>query len=168
MATITSAISNVVFSKYDSVLEAYRRVDFTWALTGPTSTTMTMLEDSTLGQEIDVPEVSSPHTGTFTLDYSNMTPTSWDSYAFVPGHTIVFSDIANGRWDDSDTVTGDSSLGVVPAAPSPSEASKLYGSVNGLSKQIKTLYGPVQGQSKKLMKLYGSVNGVSKLIYKKS
>lgn len=165
MAMITSAISNVVFSSYDSTLGAYRRVDFTWVLSGATSTTMTMLEDSTLGQEIDVPVVSSPHTGTFTLDYSNKAPTSWDSYVFVPGHTVIFSDIANGRWDESNTVTGDSSLGVVPAAPGPSGAPKLYGSVNGSSKEIKKLYGSVNGVSKKITKLYGSVNGLSKLIY---
>lgn len=165
MATITSTISNVVFSNYDSTLGAYRRVDFTWVLAGATSTTMTMLQDSTLGQEIDVPVVSSPHTGTFTLDYSNMTPTSWESYVFIPGHTVVFSDIANGYWDGSDTVTGDSSLGVVPAAPGPSGAPKLYGSVNGSSKEIKKLYGSVNGVSKEITKLYGSVNGLSKLIY---
>ena len=44
---------------------------------------------------------------------------------------------------------------------------KLYGSVNGLSKQIKTLYGSVNGESKEILKLYGSVNGQSKLIYEK-
>lgn len=44
---------------------------------------------------------------------------------------------------------------------------KLYGSVNGRSKEIKTLYGSVNGQSKEITKLYGSVNGVSKLIYEK-
>lgn len=167
MATITSTISNVVFSSYDSVLGAYRRVDFTWVLAGATSSAMTSLTDMTTNTEIDLPSVSSPRTGTFTLDYSNMTPTSWDSYAFVPGHTVTFSDIASGYWDGSDTVTGDSSLGVVPAAPGPSGAPKLYGPVNGLSKQIKTLYGSVNGQSKELTKLYGSVNGVSKLIYEK-
>lgn len=164
MATITSTISNVVFSNYDSALGAYRRVDFTWALAGATSTTMTMLEDSTLGQEIDTPVVSSPHTGTFTLDYSNMTPTSWESYVFIPGHTVVFSDIANGYWDGNDTVTGDSSLGVVPAAPA-NEAPILYGSVNELSEQIETSYGSVNGKSKEILKLYGSVNEQSKLIH---
>ena len=165
MATITSTISNVVFSSYDSVLGAYRRVDFTWVLAGATSSTMTALTDMTTNTEIDVPAVSSPHTGTFTLDYSNMTPTSWESYVFIPGHTVVFSDIANGYWDGSDTVTGDSSLGVVPAAPGPSGAPKLYGSVNGSSKEIKKLYGSVNGVSKEITKLYGSVNGLSKLIY---
>lgn len=44
---------------------------------------------------------------------------------------------------------------------------KLYGSVNGRSKEIKKLYGSVNGVSKEITKLYGSVNGVSKLIYKK-
>ena len=42
----------------------------------------------------------------------------------------------------------------------------LYGSVEGVSKEVKTLYGPVSGQSKKIIKLYASVNGQSKLIYK--
>lgn len=45
---------------------------------------------------------------------------------------------------------------------------KLYGSVSGKSKEIKTLYGSVGGVSKELTKLYGSVNGKSKLIYEKS
>ena len=47
----------------------------------------------------------------------------------------------------------------------PTTTVKLYGSVNGQSKEIKTLYGSVNGQSKKIVKLYGSVNGRSKLIY---
>lgn len=47
----------------------------------------------------------------------------------------------------------------------PTTTVKLYGSVNGESKEIKTLYGSVGGQSKKIVKLYGSVNGRSKLIY---
>lgn len=45
---------------------------------------------------------------------------------------------------------------------------KLYGSVSGQSKEIKTLYGSVNGQSKEIIKLYGSVNGQSKLIYEKA
>lgn len=33
---------------------------------------------------------------------------------------------------------------------------KLYGSVNGQSKEIKKLYGSISGQTKKIKKLYGS------------
>lgn len=43
--------------------------------------------------------------------------------------------------------------------------SKLYGSVNGRTKQVKKLYGSVNGQTKKITKLYGSVNGQTKLIF---
>lgn len=43
---------------------------------------------------------------------------------------------------------------------------KLYGSVNGASKEINHLYGSVNGQSKKIVKLYGSVGGVVKEIYR--
>lgn len=43
--------------------------------------------------------------------------------------------------------------------------SKLYGSVNGRTKQVKKLYGSVNGHTKEVKKLYGSVNGRTKLIY---
>lgn len=43
--------------------------------------------------------------------------------------------------------------------------SRLYGSVNGLTKRVTTLYGSVGGQTKKIKKLYGSVNGQTKLIF---
>lgn len=45
---------------------------------------------------------------------------------------------------------------------------KLYGSVNGQSKEIKMLYGSVGGQTKKIKKLYASVNGQTKLIYQEA
>lgn len=51
------------------------------------------------------------------------------------------------------------------ATPTPIATSKLYGSVNGNSKQITKLYGSVNGQAKLITKLYGSVNGVTKRIY---
>lgn len=44
---------------------------------------------------------------------------------------------------------------------------KLYGSVNGQTKEISTLYGSVNNQTKEIKKLYGSVNGQTKLIYEK-
>ena len=47
----------------------------------------------------------------------------------------------------------------------PTTSVKLYGSVNGQSKEIRKLYGSVNNQSKKIVKLYASVNGRSKLIY---
>ena len=43
--------------------------------------------------------------------------------------------------------------------------SRLYGSVNGLTKRVTTLYGSVSGSTKKIKKLYGSVNGQTKLIF---
>lgn len=43
--------------------------------------------------------------------------------------------------------------------------SRLYGSVNGLTKRVATLYGSVSGSTKKIKKLYGSVNGQTKLIF---
>lgn len=43
--------------------------------------------------------------------------------------------------------------------------SRLYGSVNGLTKRVTTLYGSVSGNTKKIKKLYGSVNGQTKLIF---
>lgn len=47
----------------------------------------------------------------------------------------------------------------------PQVGRKLYGSVNGQTKQIRKLYGSVNGQTKLIRKLYGSVNGQTKLIY---
>lgn len=44
---------------------------------------------------------------------------------------------------------------------------KLYGSVNGQTKEISTLYGSVNNQTKEIKKLYGSINGQTKLIYEK-
>lgn len=41
----------------------------------------------------------------------------------------------------------------------------LYGSVNGLSKEIHYLYGSVNGRSVKIRKLYASVGGVAKLVH---
>ena len=41
----------------------------------------------------------------------------------------------------------------------------LYGSVNGLSKEIHHLYGSVNGRSVKITKLYASVGGVAKLVH---
>lgn len=64
------------------------------------------------------------------------------------------------RRENSTGTTPVYQLNIVPAT-----TVKLYGSVNGQSKEIKTLYGSVNGQSKKIVKLYGSVNGRSKLIY---
>ena len=64
------------------------------------------------------------------------------------------------RRENSTGATPVYSLSIVPTT-----TVKLYGSVNGQSKEIKTLYGSVNGQSKKIVKLYGSVNGRSKLIY---
>lgn len=46
-------------------------------------------------------------------------------------------------------------------------AIKTYGSVGGVSKELKTIYGSVNGLSREIIKLYGSYNGVSKLIYEK-
>lgn len=75
------------------------------------------------------------------------------------GYTLAQLGItANLTTDGVDLIV----LAVIYGAPP-----KLYGSVNGRSKQIKTLYGSVNGQSKELTKLYGSVNGASKLIYEK-
>lgn len=45
------------------------------------------------------------------------------------------------------------------------KVAKLYGSVNGQTKEIKKLYGSVNVQTKEITKLYGSVNGVTKRIY---
>lgn len=45
---------------------------------------------------------------------------------------------------------------------------RLYGSVNGQTKEIKTLYGSVAGQTKKIKKLYASVNGQTKLVYQEA
>lgn len=42
---------------------------------------------------------------------------------------------------------------------------KTYGSVGGVSKEIRKLYGSVNGVSRKITKLYGSVNGKSKRIF---
>jgi len=42
---------------------------------------------------------------------------------------------------------------------------KLYGSVNGQTKQIRKLYGSVNGVTKEIVKLYGSAGGVTKLIF---
>ena len=42
---------------------------------------------------------------------------------------------------------------------------KLYGSINGQTKEIKKLYGSVNGQTKEIQKLYGSVNGQTKRIF---
>lgn len=42
---------------------------------------------------------------------------------------------------------------------------KLYGSVNGQTKEVKKLYGSVNGRGKVLQKLYASVGGQTKLIY---
>lgn len=44
-------------------------------------------------------------------------------------------------------------------------AIKTYGSVGGVSKEIKKLYGSVNGVTKEIKKLYGSANGVTKLIF---
>lgn len=62
----------------------------------------------------------------------------------------------------------ENSTGVTPVYPLsivPTTTVKLYGSVNGQAKEVKTLYGSVGGESKKIVKLYGSVNGRAKLIY---
>ena len=42
---------------------------------------------------------------------------------------------------------------------------KVYGPVNGQTKQVKTAYGSVGGVTKEIKKIYGSVNGVTKRIY---
>lgn len=47
----------------------------------------------------------------------------------------------------------------------PAQYGRLYGSVNGVAKEVNHLYGSVNGQSKKIRKLYASVNGRSKLIF---
>lgn len=41
----------------------------------------------------------------------------------------------------------------------------LYGSVNGLSKEIHHLYGSVNGRSVKITKLYASIGGVAKKVF---
>lgn len=41
----------------------------------------------------------------------------------------------------------------------------LYGSVGGVSKEIRHLYGSVNGRSVKITKLYASVGGVAKLVH---
>lgn len=63
---------------------------------------------------------------------------------------------ANGNW-------GPYSSEIVVATIAPT--AKLYGSVNGATKQVHKLYGSVGGVTKTVTKLYGSVNGVTKLIY---
>lgn len=45
------------------------------------------------------------------------------------------------------------------------QSAKLYGSVNGQTKEIKKLYGSINGQTKEITKLYGSVNGLTKRIF---
>lgn len=47
----------------------------------------------------------------------------------------------------------------------PKTTPKIYGSVDGVSKEITKLYGSVDGKARKIKKLYGSVNGRSELIY---
>ena len=42
---------------------------------------------------------------------------------------------------------------------------KIYGSVNGQTKQVQKLYGSVNGAAKEIKKMYGSVNGVAKRVY---
>lgn len=42
---------------------------------------------------------------------------------------------------------------------------KLYGSVNGQTKQVVKLYGSVNGVTKEIKKLYGSSGGVTRLIF---
>lgn len=54
---------------------------------------------------------------------------------------------------------------VVATTSAPVTPAKLYGSVNGQTKQIVKLYGSVNGQTKQIVKLYGSVNGLTRLVY---
>ena len=45
------------------------------------------------------------------------------------------------------------------------QAGKIYGSVNGQTKELVKLYGSVNGQTKKLVKVYASVGGVARKVY---
>ena len=45
------------------------------------------------------------------------------------------------------------------------QAGKIYGSVNGRTKELVKLYGSVNGRTKKLVKVYASVGGVAKKVY---
>lgn len=97
---------------------------------------------------------------------------------WVTGDTITGGTAQSSSFDITSLSSGDYTALLrtsTPAGYSVSGAlsfsiagdSKLYGSVNGQSKQIKKLYGSVNGQTKQITKLYGSVNGRTKLIYKK-
>lgn len=117
-------------------------------------------------------EMGNPPYGTLTLygDTSNppttiieSTPTSTDEQVVVtmtvsslyPETTYYFKSVA-------DNGVLSSSSAVVSATTSP--GTKLYGSVNGETKQITNLYGSVNGETKRITKLYGSVNGETKRI----
>lgn len=45
------------------------------------------------------------------------------------------------------------------------QAGKIYGSVNGRTKELVKLYGSVNGRTKKLVKVYASVGGVARKVY---
>lgn len=94
---------------------------------------------------VDTLTGSGTKTGTFTV--SGLTPGTT--------HTIIATLSTSAGEVVSNTVTFDT------ATPNP----KLYGSVNGQTKQISKLYGSVNGQTKEIRKLYGSVNGQTKLVY---
>lgn len=118
-----------------------------------------------LGTEYQVDLYASiDNKSTWTLVAQNIQNATDYTYSFsglASGTTYTVYTQARDSIGRTSDVTLSSRIPVVTTLFVP----KLYGSVNGQTKEIKKLYGSVNGQTKEIKKLYGSVSGRTKRIF---